>query len=323
MTIAVTGATGFIGRVLTPLLSEHSVRALTRGAHSAGSFLTTLSGVTAVPGDLLDPPSLDRLVAGAEVVIHIAASVDISDSFDPRTFAVNVDGTASLLEAARAAGVRRFIYISSVAAFEQAPYDSPLDPTRPLCTDRRRPYDFTKACAQALVLSSPDMEVIVLAPTAVLGPFDRAPSLLGKAVIAMRRGRVPALFPGGVDFVDVRDVAAAIASAIVAGIPGRVYLLAGGWAPLSALNTGRRIPVVPLWLIWLGLPFVKLWALFSGGAPYYTQQAVYNVIYSNRRVDASFAALDLGFRARPLSETLNDTIAWFQQQGMLSSSPAG
>lgn len=307
MTIAVTGATGFIGRVLMPMLAGHEVRALVR----------------AEGGDLLDPVSLDRLVAGAEVVIHLAAAVDIGDVADPLTFAINVDGTRHLLEAARRAGVRRFIHISSVAAFEQAPYDKPLDAGRPLCTDRRRPYDFTKASAQALVMGCADMEVITLAPTAVLGPFDYRPSLLGKAIIGLRRGRVPALFPGGVDFVDVRDVAAAIAAAVTRGVPGQVYLLAGAWAPLSALNTGRPIPVVPLWLVWLGLPFVKLWARLTGDAPYYTRQAVYNVIYSNRCVDYSAAARDLGFQPRPLTETLNDTIAWFQQQGMLSLSPAG
>ena len=319
MTIAVTGSTGFIGNVLVPLLARHDVRVLVRKPAAAA----TAGGPTQVIGDLLDAASLNCLVTGAEVVIHIAAAVDISDRLDPQTVAVNIDGTRLLLDAARRAGVRRFIYISSVAAFEQAPYYEPLDATRPLCTDRRRPYDYTKATAQALVLACRDMEVIVLAPTAVLGPYDYRPSLLGKAIIALRRGRVPALFPGGVDFVDVRDVAEAIVAALTRGVPGRVYLLAGDWAPLRVMNTGRSVPELPLWLVWLGLPFVKAWARLTGAAPYYTRQAVYNVIYSNRLVDAGPAMADLGFRPRPLQQTLNDTIAWFQQQGMLSLSPAG
>ena len=318
MTIALTGSSGFIGRVLAPLLtaSGHELRVLVH---------RTAPGIqaTVIRGDLLDADALDRLVSGVDVVIHLAAAIDIRDRVDPQTMAVNIDGTRLLLDAARKAGVRRFIHVSSVAAFEQAPLNEPLDETRHLSTDRRRPYDYAKAVAQASVLACTDLEVIVLAPTAVFGPFDDKPSLLGKAIIGMRLGRVPALFPGGVDFVDVRDVADAVASAVVRGVPGRVYLLAGRWAPLQTLNTGRRLPELPLWLIWAALPFVRAWAGLTGSAPYYTRQAVYNVVHSNRCIDATRAKTDLGFRPRPLEETLKDSIAWFQQQGMLSLPPAG
>lgn len=316
MTIALTGSSGFIGRVLAPLLAAHDLRLLVHRT-------TPAVQATVIRGDLLDADALDRLVSGVDVVIHLAAAIDIRDRVDAQTMAVNIDGTRMLLDAARRAGVRRFIHVSSVAAFEQAPFNEPLDETRRLSTDRHRPYDYAKAVAQASVLACTDMEVIVLAPTAVFGPFDDKPSLLGKAIIAMRLGRVPALFPGGVDFVDVRDVAGAIASAVVRGVPGRVYLLAGRWAPLQELNTGRRLPELPLWLIWAALPFVKAWAGLTGAAPYYTRQAVYNVVYSNRCIDATRAKTDLGFRPRPLEETLKDTIVWFQQQGMLSLPPAG
>jgi dihydroflavonol-4-reductase len=368
LTIALTGASGFIGRVLTPLLQAegHTLRVLSRSGASASGAATSgaatsgaatsgaatsgaatsgaatsgaaASGAAAadprtVRGDLLDKESLDALVAGADVVIHLAAVISIADEDDKQTVAVNVTGTSSLLEAARRAGVRRFIHLSSVTAYEQAPYDDQMDESRGPAAATHHNYEYSKTVSQALALDYNDkgLEVIVLAPTAVIGPFDYKPSLMGKAAIAMYKGRVPALFPGGVDFVDVRDVAGAIVSAITSGVPGSAYLLSGRWVSLQAfsMEVGRiagdgriagprkKVPVLPLWLIFGALPLVKLWARLTGGPPYYTRLAVYNLLYSNKHIDCTRAREALRFHPRPFEETLKDTIAWFRQNGML------
>lgn len=325
MRIAITGASGYIGSVLVPvLLSEgHQLQLLTRKPAAAA----TPAGVTYITGDLLDENSLRTLVTGAEAVIHLAAMISVDDRPDETVFRVNTEGTRLLAGAARAAGVGRFIHLSSVTAYNQAPYDERMDEKRGATTETRYGYDYSKAVSQAIALAhnGPDMAVVVLAPTAVMGPFDQQPSLIGKAVVKIYQRKIPALFPGGVDFVDVRDVAGAIAAALHRGTAGSAYLLSGTWASLVTLSreigrvSGRRIalPVVPLWLVFGMLPLVRFWARITGGPPFYTRQSVYNLILSNKKIDHAAATAELGFEPRAFTATVEDTINWFRQTGVI------
>ncbi|MGF6929719.1 dihydroflavonol-4-reductase [Chitinophaga sp. W2I13] len=325
MKIAMTGASGYIGSVLVPLLlSEgHTLRLLTRKPLPE----TTPEGITFVQGELLAEAAIRQLVAGADAVIHLAAVISVDDRPDKTLFHINTEGTRLLAAAAQQAGVKRFIHLSSVTAYNQAPYDEPMNESRGVVNTTRHGYDYSKAVSQAIVLeyNGSGMEVVVLAPTAIMGPFDRQPSLIGKAIINMYKEKIPALFPGGVDFVDVRDVAGAIASALTRGTAGAVYLLSGEWVSLVSLNreVGRikarpvTLRVVPLWLVFSMLPFVRMLAVISGGPPFYTRQSVYNLIYSNKKIDHSKAAVELNFRPRPFTETLWDTIDWFKQTGAI------
>jgi dihydroflavonol-4-reductase len=336
MTIAVTGASGFVGRVLTPLLTAegHSLRLLTRSDLPVAEMSST--DIRLVKGDLLDRESLAVLVRGADVVIHLAAVISIADEEIEEVVEVNVNGTRHLLDAARDAGVSRFIHLSSLTAYNQAPYDEPMDEHRGPTTSRRRNYDHSKAVSQALALEynskgAPEyngrgMEVLVLAPAGIVGPFDYKPSRIGMAIINIYKGWLPALPPGGVDFVDVRDVAAAIVAAISKGVPGNVYLLSGQWATMKMVareiarikGKKRTPPVMPVWLTLGLLPLVKLWARITGTTPLYTRQALGHLLYSNKMIDSTKAKTDLQFQPRSFGETIKDTITWFRQRGMLS-----
>lgn len=325
MKIAITGASGYIGSVLVPLLlSEgHTLRLLTRKSPPE----TAPERITFVQGHLQEEAAIGTLVAGADAVIHLAAVISVDDRPDKALFDTNTSGTRLLAAAAQQAGIKRFIHLSSVTAYNQAPYDERMDESRGPATTTRYGYDYSKAASQAIALSynGNGMEVIVLAPTAVTGPFDRQPSLIGKAVINMYKGNIPALFPGGVDFTDVRDVAGAIVSALTNGTPGMAYLLSGEWVSLVTLHREIRrikgrpltLPVLPLWLIFSMLPLVRILAAIGGGPPFYTRQSVYNLVYSNKKIDHSKAATELGFQPRPFMETLRDTIDWFRQTGAI------
>lgn len=325
MRIAITGASGYIGTVLTPLLLSHghTLRLLTRKPVPANPP----DGIEFVYGHLLDPESLQELVAEADVVIHLAAMISVDDKPNEQLFLVNTSGTRSLAAAALQAGVKRFIHLSSVTAFNQAPYNERMDESRGVATDIQHSYDHSKAVSQAIALeyNGNGMEVIVLAPTAVMGPYDQQPSLIGKAIMNIYKGKIPALFPGGVDFVDVRDVAGAIVNAISMGRPGKAYLLNGEWVSLVTLSkeTGRikgksiSLPVVPLWLVFSMLPLVRMLAALRGGPPFYTRQSVNNLIYSNKKIDHSKAQAELQFQPRAFTETLQDTIDWFKQTGAI------
>jgi uncharacterized protein YbjT (DUF2867 family) len=149
-TLAITGGTGFVGGHLLSAAREagHEVRALTRG------WRPPEPGVTWIEGALDRPDALARLCAGADAIVHIAGLINAAGraGFE----AVNVGGTAAMIDAARAAGVRRFIQISSLAARE------------PDLSD----YGWSKAKAERLVAAS-GLDWTILRPPAVYGPGDR------------------------------------------------------------------------------------------------------------------------------------------------------
>ena len=346
MVIAMTGASGFVGRVVAPLLVGRGcrVRALVRGSSRAGeggaAAAAGMEGVEIVTGDLLQGERLAELVRGADVVIHLAAAITVGDRFDSEAFRVNSEGTRLLLEAARAAGVRRFIQVSSVIVFEQAPYDRVLNEDRPLALESAYDYERSKLAAHTMALSfnAPGFEVIVLAPTAVIGPYDWRPSRIGEMVMNLYRGRIPAIFDAGIDFVDVRDVAAALVASLDRGRPGQVYLLSGGWRSLAELRDavafaavkgwrvggaarkGRRVlPLtLPLWLVRGAVPLVRVFSAVTGALRYFNRAAIDKLVYSNRHVDASRARAELGFASRPFADTIRDTVEWFRQEGYIS-----
>ncbi len=342
MKIAVTGASGFIGAVLVPLLQDagHELRLLTRGQPPKKQDTETEEQHTEwIMGDMRDKATLQRLVHGVDAVIHLAAMISMNDSPEETLIEVNVTGTRLLAGAAKEAGVKRFIHVSSAAAYEQAPYDQPLTENKELVRSTRYSYPYSKAVSQRVALEynesgtnngtgthpSTGMAVLVLAPTAVLGPYDHEPSLLGSGILKLYRGSIPAIFPGGVDMVDVRDVAGAIASALFHGNAGNTYLLSGHYTTLSQLNDlvgevkGKRktLPVVPLWPILAALPVLHAWTRVVGASVLYTRQSVDNLLYSNRKIDHAKARREMGFHPRPLSETIRDTIAWFKKTGSL------
>lgn len=326
MNIAVTGSSGFVGQVLCRelLANGHCLRLL---VHSRQPSNPTNDRVRYVQGDLSDKRSLETLVPGVEVVIHLAAKLSAIDEHDPVLFHTNTAGTQYLLDAAKEAGVKQFIYLSSVNAYVARPTDESMDESRQLRTSGVPGYDLSKAIAQSMVLeaNSPAMATIVLAPTAIIGPYDQQPSPLGQAIIKIYNGKIPALFPGGVDFVDVRDVVKAIVNTLSMGKAGKAYLLGGKWESLKYLTKkislvkGKpiSIPVLPAWLLLFLLPFIGMWAKITKHSPLYTKYAVDNLLYSNRQIDYSLAMADLQYHPRPLAETIQDTIAWFKTSGYL------
>ncbi|MFS0735575.1 NAD(P)H-binding protein [Sphingomonas sp. 1P06PA] len=192
MRLAITGATGFVGSTLLRLaLAEgHPVRALTRRGG------TDRPGLTWVPGALDDRASLDALVAGSDAVIHVAGVVNAPDraGFD----AGNVTGTAAILAAAQAAGVSRFVHVSSLSAREPALSD----------------YGASKAGAEALVAES-GLDWTIVRPPAIFGPGDREMLDLFRAA---KLGMVP-LPPGGrLSVIEVSDLARLLLALAAPGV---------------------------------------------------------------------------------------------------------
>ncbi len=158
---------------------------------------------------------------------------------------INFDSCVNLIHAARKTGVRKIIHFSSIHAFEPKPFDETLDENRSLCLNSPVSYNQSKAWGQKVMAESAtrDLEIVILNPTAILGPADHTPSYLGHALLRFYRGQNPGLIPGGYNWVDVRDVCAATINALEYGIGG-TYLISGNWHSLKSVvdkisETGR------------------------------------------------------------------------------------
>ncbi len=321
MKVAVTGANGHVGACLVRLLlkENHEVRVL---VHTGSRALQGLN-VETVKGNLDDPASLERFCHNREIVFHLAAKISIgSESYD-EVYKVNVEGTKNLTIAARKAGVKRFIHFSSIHALQQFPQDMPLDETRPPALHSKMAYEKTKALAEKWILeqTDADFQVVVLNPTAIIGPFDFKPSYLGQVIRMIYKGTLPGMVPAGYNWVDVRDVAQAAVMAIEKGEPGERYLLSGEWQSLKSLagmicvhrNKKCRVPIFPFWLARMGVPFMVLYARWKNRVPLYTKISLNILQSANQHILNDKAGRVLGFSPRPLEESVADTLAWFKK----------
>jgi dihydroflavonol-4-reductase len=324
MKIAVTGASGHVGNNLCRMLIDqgHQVKAL---IHKGTKGLPGLQ-MEPVMGDVTSESDLTILCSGCEVVFHLAAYISIRKT-DPVCKKINVESCINLIKAAKSTGIKKIIHFSSIHAFRQEPLAAELNESRELSLNSPISYDHSKASGQMIMIeaSSKDLEIIVINPTAIIGPNDFKPSLLGNALIRFYYGQNPVLIPGGYNWVDVRDVCKAAINAIEYGVAGECYLLAGSWQSLRTLAWeieklgGLKTPwlELPMWLVQLGAPFFNLQSVLSKAAPLYTAVSLQTLNKSHRNISCEKAKQVLGFSPRPFVETLADTIVWFRDNNYL------
>jgi dihydroflavonol-4-reductase len=325
MKIGVTGASGHIGANLTRLLLErkYSVRVLEYNDSRAIEGLD----VERLKGSLNDQKSLETFCQDLDVVFHLAARISIgANSFDT-LYKVNVEGTMNFVRACKNAGVKKIIYFSSIHALDHHPLDQPLDESRPLVSNSPQAYERTKSMSESWILEqkTDHFEVVALNPTAVVGPIDHKPSLMGELLLRMYQGKIPGLIPGGYNWVDVRDVAEAAVNAINKGKSGEHYILSGKWYSLKEyaetlqVVTGKRIikVVLPFWLARIGVPFIKIGSLITKQQPLYTNESLDIIREGNKNILNNRARKELGFNPRPLSDSLKDSFRWFKENNYL------
>lgn len=328
--IAVTGATGHIGANLVRSLLARGdrVRAL---IHEGDRSLVGLD-VERVAGDVRDPGSLDRAFTGAELVFHLAALISLQGDHGGLVPAINVVGAHNSAEAALRCGVRRFIHTSSVHAFDLT-RGGVIDETS-LRSDAPHlaAYDRSKAAGERKVreVVARGLDAVIVHPTGVLGPFDFEPSRMGRTLIGLRDRTLPSLVSGGFDFVDVRDVVSALLAAAERGRTGESYLASGAWVAVAELArkasaiSGIPAPrlVAPIGLARLGVPFAAAWGQLTKQEPLYTSESLSTLAHT-ARISAAKAERELGYRARPLEETLRDTYAWHAEAEAKRASARG
>jgi dihydroflavonol-4-reductase len=317
----VTGASGFLGWHVARLLVErgHKVRALVRPS----SKLRELE-VEPVRGDLRDASSLDRAVAGCGLVFHVAADYRLWARDPEELYRSNVDGTRSVLEAARRAGVDRVVYTSTVGCIG-IPKNGLGDETVPVTLEEMTgAYKRSKFLAErvALDFAASGFPVVVVNPTAPIGDHDVKPTPTGKIVLDFLKGAMPAYIDTGLNLVDARDTAAAHVLAAERGRPGERYIVGSENLTLAeileklARLTGIAAPRIklPYAVAYAAGVVTTGWARVTGRTPLAPLDAV-RMAKKKMFVSHAKAARELGFSPEPVDGALGRAVEWFRANG--------
>ena len=319
MNTLVLGATGFIGGQIARAAVGRgwAVRGLRRRAGAVGAVGDL--ALEWMEGDLAEADALQAAMRGCEVVFHAAGYYPTTMRNVRKAVRVATAQIRDVLAAARAAGVGRVVYTGTLATVgppgEAGRLADERDFYLPGSVDSSyyeckwaMEAECYRACAEGL-------PVVVLLPTMVLGPGDIKP-VTGRLVVEVAKGRLPVSVKAPVNVVDVRDMAAAHMAAAERGAPGERYVIGGHNTSLAALFAetarlaGRREPVA------VGLAVVDGLMRVTDALRVPMVETVRTVRYV-QHLDGSKARRELGLVARPLEETLRDTLAWFGERGYL------
>jgi dihydroflavonol-4-reductase len=329
----VTGAAGFIGTNVARALLERgrAVRALVR----ASSDRRNLEGleVEIVEGDLRDADATSAAVRGCDEVFHVAAEYTFWSKHPEDIFASNVDGTTNVMEACLRHGVGRVVHTSSVGTIGlggDAARGTPRDEQSPAADGQfTGNYKRSKLEAEQVALAYVDrgLPLVVVNPTAPVGPWDRKPTPTGKILVDFVRGAMPAFLDTGLNIVHVRDVAVGHVLAAEKGVVGERYILGNQNLSLAeifemlAAISGRRAPKVriPYAFAYLaGLASTTLADHVTGRAPRVPVEAVkmsrFHMYYSSDKAVSS-----LGLPRTPPERALEDALDWFGAHGYFAT----
>jgi dihydroflavonol-4-reductase len=332
MQVFVTGATGFVGNHLARALLARGdrVRCLVR----PGRPRTLLDGVDVevVEGDLTDPGSLRRGIAGCDQVFHCAADYRLYVPDPAAMYAANVDGTRHLLEVSAACEVGRIVYTSSVGALGLNADGSPADETTPVSLDDMvGHYKRSKFLAERVAeeWAGRGLPVIIVNPSTPVGDGDVKPTATGKMILDFLRGRVPAYVDTGLNLVDVRDVAVGHLQAAERGKIGEKYILGCRNLSLKAIFeilariAGRRAPRLRM-PHWIPLAFSAVdtgLARLRGAEPSVPLDSV-RLSKKKMYFDASKAVRELDLPQTPVEQALERAVDWFRQAGYVGGRAA-
>ena len=353
MKVLVTGATGFIGGNLARELCArgYEVRALAR---PGSSLLTTEgTGIERVEGDILDRESVRRAAEGCRAVFHCAAAYTFWSRDPQGVRRANVEGTVNVLECATDAGAERIVYTSTVSTIGLpsctcslplrgrvrvgvnppecgaclGDEDTPLTPRTLHGHYKQSKFD---AEQEALRLAQPPpygkgAPVVVVNPTAPVGPWDVKPTPTGRIVLDFLRRRIPAYLATGLNLVDVADVSAGHILALEKGRVGERYILGNRNVTLKEMFgmlsgiTGLPAPRVrlPYWLV-VGAGYVEqaVSGRLLGREP---AIPVEGVLASKKPawVSSQRAIRELGLPQSPVEGALERAAQWFADHGYL------
>lgn len=319
--ILITGAGGHIGNVLVKHLYKKGYKDL-RLFVQPNEDINYIKKYAKeiVRGDIRDIFDVSSAVRGCEHVFHLAGMVKISGVRKKLVYDVNVGGTKNVVDACLEKNVERLLYVSSVHALKE-PDTGAIDET--LDADIRNlngAYAKSKAKATIEVMNAlqKGLDAVIVFPSGVIGPYDFRSSYTGSAI----KGYISAkktqyYFDGKYDFVDVRDVADGIFRAWKFGEKGQGYIISGSVSSLEEIikavedSTGNTIKRrrVPGLIVKAAALLAPVYYAIARKKPILSKYSI-DVLMSNSNISSRKAEEKLGYRARPLIETIKDMVRW-------------
>jgi len=301
----------------------YQVRALARPRSSTLTLENT--GVEIVQGDLENRESLARALKGCQAVFHCAALYTFWSRDPKEVYRVNVDGTKTLLQEALAAGAEKVVYTSTVSTIGLAKGAEGTEEMQPAWKDLKGHYKRSKWLGEqeALKMNSSGLPVVVVNPTAPVGPWDVKPTPTGGIIRDFLRRRLPAYVNTGMNLVDVEDVAIGHILAMERGRPGHRYILGHQnmtlkemldlLAKITGLKGPRfRAPLGPL----IGLSRLDYWAegKLLRRQPILPLEGLL-VAQKPMYVSSGKAVRELGMPQSPIEGALGKAVRWFKEYG--------
>jgi dihydroflavonol-4-reductase len=327
----VTGATGFLGSHVARALAEQGaeLRLLVRPTSDLGNIEDLNSD--RVVGDLRDAASIEKALSGCDVVFHVAADYRLWVRDPGEMYRSNVEGTRSLLEAARKQGVRRIVYTSSVATMG---FTSGSHSKNGHMTDEESPvsladmighYKRSKFMAEQVAVDAArsGVDVVIVNPTTPIGERDIKPTPTGRIVVDFLKRKFPAYVETGLNLVDATECARGHVQALEEGRSGERYILGGENLTLKeildrlAAITGLPSPTVKVpYIVALagGIFYEMVTGRLLGREP----RATIDEVRMSRKtmfVSSAKAERELGWRTVPVDGALRRSVEWFRANG--------
>jgi dihydroflavonol-4-reductase len=345
MLALVTGATGFLGSHVARVLAEQGaeLRLLMRPTSDLRN-IDDLKGDRVV-GDLRDSASIAKALSGCDVVFHVAADYRLWVRDPDEMYRSNVEGTRSLLEAARKQGVRRVVYTSSVATMGFSSNHAAAElrsawtgegarPHKSTVADEESPvsladmighYKRSKFMAEQVAVDAArsGVDVVIVNPTTPVGERDIKPTPTGRIVLDFLKRKFPAYVETGLNLVDATECARGHVQALEKGRSGERYILGGENLTLKqildrlAAITGLKSPT-------LKLPYVFAFAtgvvdeMVTGRILGREPRATIDAVRMGRKmmfVSSAKAERELGWRTVPVDGALRRSVDWFRGNG--------
>jgi dihydroflavonol-4-reductase len=326
----VTGATGFVGSHVARFLAGQGaeLRLLVRPS----SLTANLEGIAGerVTGDLREPESLRKAMAGCEAVFHVAADYRLWAPEPHEMYRSNVEGTRNIIQLAQQSGVRRVIYTSSVATMGFTSNGHLADESSPVeLGDMIGHYKRSKFQAEQIALEAgrSGADVVVVNPTTPVGEQDIKPTPTGRIIVDFLKRKFPAYVDTGLNLVDVAAVARGQVAALEKGRRGERYILGGENLTLKQILdklgaiTGLPSPRVKLpyaVAMATGILDTAVTGLLLRREPRVTVDAV-RMGRKKMFVSSAKAEHELGWKIVPVDDALRRAVEWFRGHGYVAN----
>ncbi len=332
MKIFVTGGSGHLGSNLIRrlLADQHQIVALAQeGANNLGLTEGIAPGAVAIVyGDLRNPSSFAERLKGCEVAFHAAAMLVTRTGGEQDIYDCNVVGTRNLLNAARAAGVRRVVVTGSFSACGHYPGRPSTEEDRFYPFQVTMPYERSKAWAEFEVLRAvaDGQDVVIATSCALIGGHDYMPSRMGRVIRDFANGKLRAYVPGGFEFVAARDIAEGHVLAMHKGRTGQKYIISTEFCTVDRLIeiceqvTGKKRPSFRLpHAVMRPAAHVTSFLLtrFKPSDPQRFTPGAVRILSQHRHADITKAKTELGYRPTSIMAAVTDAYTFFGKQGQI------